>query len=109
MHKRAKFTLGTIDGWHQTAKSGRMFSFTFKVNGTQYGGSSGWESGMKEADGSRCRVGYDSLDPQAERRPLRHPHPRQHPPSPSQWLAGATISCSAVAFAAETLASLSNH
>ena len=64
MHQRAKFTLGAIDGWHQTAKSGRMFGFNFKVAGTRYGGSSGWESGMNEADGSRCLVEYDSLDPQ---------------------------------------------
>ena len=64
MHQRAKFTLGAIDGWHQTAKSGRMFGFNFKVAGTRYGGYSGWESGMNEADGSRCLVEYDSLDQQ---------------------------------------------
>lgn len=64
MHERAKFTLGTIDGWHQTAKSGRMFGFRFEVASKQYGGSSGWESGMNEADGSLCLVEYDSLDPQ---------------------------------------------
>jgi hypothetical protein len=64
MHERAKFTLGTIDGWYQTAKSGRRFKFAFDVAGTQYGGSSGWRSGMNEADGSPCLVEYDSLDPQ---------------------------------------------
>ena len=64
MHQRAKFTLGSITGWHQTAKSGRMFGFYFTVAGTRYGGSSGWESGMNEADGSPCLVEYDSLNPQ---------------------------------------------
>lgn len=64
MHVRAKFTLGKIDGWHQTAKSGRRFGFQFEVAGRRYGGSSGWESGMREADGSPCLVEYDSLDPQ---------------------------------------------
>ena len=63
MHERAKFTVGTIDGWHQTAKSGRFFGFKFSVAGQPYGGSSGWHSGMNEADGSPCLVEYDSLAP----------------------------------------------
>ncbi len=63
MHQRAKFTLGTVDGWHYTAKSGRMFGFNFVVAGKEYGGPSGWKSGMKEANGALCVVEYDSLDP----------------------------------------------
>ena len=63
MHQRAKFTVGLIKGWHYTVKNGRFFGFRFEVAGTRYGGSSGWESGMKEADGSPCLVEYDSLDP----------------------------------------------
>lgn len=64
MHKRAKFTLGAIDGWHHTAKNGRFFGFKFSVAGRRYGGSSGWESGMREANGSPCLVEYDSLAPE---------------------------------------------
>jgi len=64
MHQRAKFTLGTIDGYRYTTNSGRFFGFNFTVAGKPYGGSSGWESGMREADGSPCLVEYDSIDPQ---------------------------------------------
>ena len=63
LHERAKFTLGTIDGWRYTANSGRFFGFSFQVAGVPYGGSSKWKPGMLEADGSRCLVEYDSLDP----------------------------------------------
>ena len=96
MHERAKFTLGRIAGWHQTAKSGRMFGFRFEVGGVGYGGASGWESGMDEADGSPCLVEYDKPGPAAERRSLRRGHPRQHPPAAGQRLAHAAFSGAAV-------------
>lgn len=63
LHEQAKFTLGTIDGYRYTTNSGRFFNFSFDVAGRQYGGSSGWQAGMHEANGSPCLVEYDSLDP----------------------------------------------
>lgn len=64
MHERAKFTVGIIDGWHYTAKSGRFFNFTFPLADTIYGGSSGRKAYMNEANGSRYLVEYDSLHPE---------------------------------------------
>lgn len=69
-----------------------MFGFRFEVGGVGYGGASGWESGMDEADGSPCLVEYDKPGPAAERRSLRRGHPRQHPPAAGQRLAHAAFS-----------------
>lgn len=63
MHERAKFTIGAVDGWHYTAKSGRFFNFHFVVEGQQYGGSSPRQAHMNEANGARYLVEYDSLAP----------------------------------------------
>lgn len=64
MHERAKFAVGTIDGWHFTAKSGRYFNFTFLLSDTTYSGSSSRQAHMNETNGSRYLVEYDSLDPE---------------------------------------------
>lgn len=63
LRERAKFTIGSLDGAHYTAKSGRFFDFHFTVNGTWYGGSSGRQAHMQEAPGTRYLVVYDSLNP----------------------------------------------
>ena len=64
MHVRAKFTVGSIDGWYFTAKSGRFFNFNFVVAGSLYSGSNGWQAGMNEAEKARYLVEYDSLNPE---------------------------------------------
>ncbi|MGI4887030.1 MAG: hypothetical protein ACRYFR_18905 [Janthinobacterium lividum] len=64
MHTRAKFTVGSLDGWYHTAKSGRFFNFNFVVNNSLYSGSNGWQAGMNEADKARYLVEYDSLAPE---------------------------------------------
>lgn len=63
MHVRARFTIGLLDDWHYTAKSGRFFNYHFAVRGVPYEGSSSRQAHMNEAKGTRYLVEYDSLAP----------------------------------------------
>jgi hypothetical protein len=63
MHERAHYTIGYLTGWHPTPKSGIYYNFRFTVAGADYEGSSPSEAGMQTADGTRCVVKYDSIDP----------------------------------------------
>ena len=63
MHQRAHYTIGHLSGWHATPKSGIYYNYHFTVAGSAYEGSSPSEAGMRTADGERCVVKYDSVDP----------------------------------------------
>lgn len=63
MHQRAHYTIGYLTGWHPTPKSGIYYDFRFAVAGTTYESSSPGEAGMETANGTRCVVKYDSIDP----------------------------------------------
>ena len=63
MHKRAKYTVGYIKGWHPTAKSGIRYDFRFVIADSIYRGSSPSDKGMATARGSRFVVEYDSIHP----------------------------------------------
>ena len=61
-HARARFTAGTVTGWHD-ADGTRDFAFRYAVTGTAYAGSRGRAAGPRDAPGTRCLVEYDSLAP----------------------------------------------
>ena len=64
MHTRAHFTIGYITGGTYRPKSGRSYSYYYRVKDKEYEATDISEAGMNTENGARFVVEYNSLEPE---------------------------------------------
>jgi hypothetical protein len=86
MHTRPRYTIGYLTGSIYRPNSGKSYSYSYQVKGTEYEATDISETGMLTKNGSRFVVEYDSLDPTVSTGHFSATVPASIPASPpSGW------------------------
>jgi hypothetical protein len=64
MHTRPRYTIGCLTGGIYRPKSGKSYSYYYRVKGKEYKATDISETGMNTESGARFVVEYDSLNPE---------------------------------------------
>jgi hypothetical protein len=64
MHTRARYTIGYLTGGIYTPKSGKKYSYNYRVQNKVYEATDSREDRMNNTEGARFLVEYDSLNPE---------------------------------------------